>query len=430
MNQLNGGYSSSNTSSTSTGGSVSSSVSFTLANWTTSPYQSTPTAGGSPLMQYQTYSSMIPGASGTAAPAAVGVAYPTLGSGNSSGMISTPSQMGGQNGPGPMCQSPNPPPTQSAMGNSWMSPSTIATWGYDSSKSCAFNPALTPVGKWQSPFGYGSQMNVNGYNGGSVTSFNVWGTGGQGGNNGLAVGSISPNVVDNLQFVDQASLCLETGNGGCNWQGAAAEWTQLQIQNQETVQIASNSAGGTSNCTGNTNCDNGSGIGSGITTYYNSEGQVESQASSGGYQTTGLDLCAPPVLTQQLWEEGCMNDPSLNSENPPANSVGTMPTVSGTYNGSAFATSPGQSTEPQMTFVSPGTPLTCSHGSWSGSPTGYTYKWQQWNPTFASWQAIAGATGPTFTAPGTTGVVVLCTVTATNQWGQASANSYSVETSS
>ena len=422
---VSGGYSSSTTTSTSHGGSVSSSVSYTLANWTTSPYQSTPTTNGSPLVQYSTYSSMIPGAAGTSAPAATAVAYPTLGTGNNAGMVSTPTQFGGQNGPGPICQPSSPAPTASAMGNSWMSPSTIATWGYDSSKSCAFDASLTPLGTWQSPFGYGSQMNVNGYNGGSVTSFNVWGTGGSGGANGLAVGSISPNVVDNLQLVDQASMCKETGNGGCNWQGAAAEWTQLQIQNQQDVQVATNSGVGTTQ-----NATDGTGIGTGITTYYNSEGQVDSQASSGGYQTTGLDLCAPPVLTQQLWDDGCMNDPSLNSENPPANSLGTMPVLSGTYNGTAVTTSPGQSTTPQMTFVSPGSPISCSQGAWSGSPTGYTYKWQQWNPTFSSWQTIGGATSANFITPGAPGAVIMCTVTATNQWGQAAANSYSVETSS
>jgi len=75
-------------------------------------------------------------------------------------------------------------------------------------------------------------------------------------------------------------------------------------------------------------------------------------------------------------------------------------------------------------YVAPGTPVTCSPGTWSGSPT-FAYQWSQWNATVGAWGAIAGATSNTYT-PTTAGSVVLCTVTATNPKGSTQSSPPSV----
>jgi hypothetical protein len=61
-----------------------------------------------------------------------------------------------------------------------------------------------------------------------------------------------------------------------------------------------------------------------------------------------------------------------------------------------------------------GSALTCAPGSWSDSPTGYTYHWNR------NGHAIAGAAGPGYTAtPADGGQTVTCEVTATNAGGAA-----------
>lgn len=374
---ISGGYSSSTSTSTSTGGGVTTSVDYTYSNWTTSPYATVAQAGGqqSPLVQYQTYSNQIPGASGQQAPAAQGVAYPASASGNQSGLISAPAQYGGQNGPGPGCSG---------------------------LQSCAWSPAAAGVSSWPQPFGFGSFQNATGYAGASSTFFTVFG---QGGTGQLAIGSVAPYAVDNLQFADQA---IGTPTYTSTPTGVATAWTQLQILNQQSVQIATTAGGGS-----DTPTYQGTGIGSGITTYYDAQGAPVSNQEAGGYSTTGLDLCAPPVLTQQLWDSGCATNTSLQGTNPPANYSGAPPSI----------TAPGATTSNGNLQVPPGTTLTCNPGTWSGAPTGYAYSWQQWNATFSIWQTISGATGATYTAPTTSGVAIECGVTATNSVGSASAYS-------
>ncbi|MGO9901607.1 MAG: hypothetical protein ACLP0J_18415, partial [Solirubrobacteraceae bacterium] len=93
----------------------------------------------------------------------------------------------------------------------------------------------------------------------------------------------------------------------------------------------------------------------------------------------------------------------LNPTSPaPVNSV--LPVISGTA---------GQ-----------GDTLSTTNGTWSNSPTGYTYKWSDCNSSGANCTSISGATSPSYTV-GTSdvGSTILSSVTASNADGSTSASS-------
>lgn len=72
-----------------------------------------------------------------------------------------------------------------------------------------------------------------------------------------------------------------------------------------------------------------------------------------------------------------------------------------------------------------GQTLTTTNGTWTGSPTGYTYQWQR---NTGSWGNISGATSSTYVVTLTDeGVPVRCVVTATNAGGSTAANSNAIE---
>lgn len=69
--------------------------------------------------------------------------------------------------------------------------------------------------------------------------------------------------------------------------------------------------------------------------------------------------------------------------------------------------------------VTVGQVLTCSSGTWTGSPTGYTYQWRRRVPG-----SIPGATTGTYTlAAADSGYNVECYVTATNAAGNTTTGS-------
>ena len=71
-----------------------------------------------------------------------------------------------------------------------------------------------------------------------------------------------------------------------------------------------------------------------------------------------------------------------------------------------------------------GDTLTTSNGSWSGSPTGYAYAWEDCNTSGASCTSISGATSSSYTlASSDVGDTIRSVVTATNAGGANSANS-------
>jgi hypothetical protein len=71
-----------------------------------------------------------------------------------------------------------------------------------------------------------------------------------------------------------------------------------------------------------------------------------------------------------------------------------------------------------------GSALTTSDGTWSNSPTSYTYQWQDCNTSGAACTNISGATSSTYTLAGSdVGDTLRAVVTATNSGGSASATS-------
>ncbi|HUJ55288.1 MAG TPA: hypothetical protein VLW49_04800 [Gaiellaceae bacterium] len=89
------------------------------------------------------------------------------------------------------------------------------------------------------------------------------------------------------------------------------------------------------------------------------------------------------------------------------------------------STAPGNTSTPTIS----GTPqenetLTASDGTWSGSPTSYTYAWSRCDANGDSCAAISGATAKTYTATSDDiGHTLRVTVTATNADGSTSATS-------
>jgi hypothetical protein len=74
--------------------------------------------------------------------------------------------------------------------------------------------------------------------------------------------------------------------------------------------------------------------------------------------------------------------------------------------------------------VSGGSLLTASPGSWSGSPTGYLYRWRRCDLSGANCLDIGGATGPTYTpTTADVGHTLRVDVTASNRWGSSMASS-------
>ena len=360
-------YGSSTTNGTSTGGgssqgtSINSSVNFTTSNWVTTPVQ------GSAQADYTTYSTTVVGAQGSQASAAYSLPYPAASTSNTGGFISTPSQYGG-NGPGPTC----------ATGT-----------------GCA-PPALSPQ-----PTGSGE--NLTGFQQGSTSFFTLDSSGNQ-----LSVGSITPYVADNFYLFDQ----ITAGSS------LAGSYLELQVLGQSQISVVQPGFGASAATT-----STGASGAEGITTYYNAEGQVVNSASDATYQTTGLDLCAPPVLTPDLWNDGCDSDPDFTG--PPAVYSASAPTIT-----TSSTTSPMQYNQStgQAELASPAPPLTCNPGTWSGNPT-FTYQWQQWNPTLGAWQNISGATQTTYTpsASLTASSYFTCVVTGTNSLGTSSDLAPSVE---
>lgn len=370
MGSITAGGGQSYTTSSSTGGgtdqgtgtSLQSSMSYTLSNWTTSPVQ------GGTQAQYTTYSTTVTGASGSQSSAAYSLPFPATQTGNNAGFIATPSEYGG-NGPAPTCSA---------------------------GVGCA-PPSLNPQ-----PLGSG--MNMTGFSQGSTSLFMLDSSGNQ-----LGTGSVSPMVNDTFYLFDQ----------GTSAGTAVGAYVELQVLGQSLVAVSEPLLGSVPTVTATQSGASGA---SGITTYYNAQGQVVDGASGASYATTGLDLCAPPVLTPALWNAGCQDDPDFSG---PPTVYAQGPVISTASTTNPIITNAGSG---QAEVASPAPALSCSPGSWSGTPT-FSYQWQQWNPTFGAWSAIAGATGSTYTPPASlaTSTYFMCAVTATNSVGSSTTASPSVE---
>jgi hypothetical protein len=380
MGGIGGGYSSSTTTTNSQGGSVQASVGTTYSNWETNPVYGEGPTSSSAQATYTTFSNTIPNASGTAASAASSLQYPAGINGANAGYIPTPSQYGG-NGSAPNC-----------AGN-------LST--------CNAGPTIAA---------WGSGENVANFVQGAVAAFTV----DVNAPNQVAIGSVSPWVSDSFYLVDQwnmsdvasGSVWAGTTNSSFSGFGPGLQaFTQLQVLGQD--QIAAATTVGPPSTLSNPNPPQGASIGAGVTTYYNAQGQVIDESSTATYTTVGLDLCAPPVLTAEMWTAGCDQDPSYTGPNSqPATVAGANPSIT---LGSLLPT--GQAPAVQTVNGEPrqiaqlGATLYCNPGTWSGDPA-FSYAWTVFTNTKV-WAPVPG--GPSTnafkpTAPGT----YLCEVTATN----------------
>ncbi|MEN3341689.1 MAG: lysozyme [Actinomycetota bacterium] len=106
---------------------------------------------------------------------------------------------------------------------------------------------------------------------------------------------------------------------------------------------------------------------------------------------------------------------SATTASPP--SLPVKPAASGTASSPVALTPPELSGAPQV-----GQRLRGTAGTWSGSPTSFAYRWRRCNTAGASCAAIAGATGPGYTAtPGDLRATLSLVVTATGPGGAQSA---------
>src|SRR4029077_11474339 len=100
--------------------------------------------------------------------------------------------------------------------------------------------------------------------------------------------------------------------------------------------------------------------------------------------------------------------------------------VNGTLSSGSRAPSPPSNTALPLVSgtAQQGVKLTTSNGSWSGSPTGYSYAWQDCDSSGSNCVAIGGATSSGYTlTSGDVGDTVRVVVTAVNAGGSASATS-------
>jgi hypothetical protein len=90
-----------------------------------------------------------------------------------------------------------------------------------------------------------------------------------------------------------------------------------------------------------------------------------------------------------------------------------------------YGPAPAPTAIPSVSGVSTvGGALTASAGSWSGSPTGYLYRWRRCGPLGASCVDIVGATGTTYTpTTADVGHTLRVEVMASNQWGSSMTSS-------
>lgn len=400
---LSGGYNSSTAQTKSQGGQYSTSTSFSWANWVTNGTGQQPQDGSPAQALYTSISDNIPGAQGTAAPAAASLNFGQIASSGApaaAAYVASPGPQYGTLNPGPACFPATGP-----------------------------GPCLPQV----SPTAWGSQMNAENFLQGSVSAFNV-----DAGSSQLSLGTVVPYTMDNLFLADQMvnsnspflpiNSCYPGANGTTGCGNAVVPWgitllTQLQIVNMgQTVSAAQAQPNGQSQTIvpGTPVYSPAPDLATSLTTYYNGAGQVLTGAggpSATGvrYTTLGLDLCSPAVLTAELWAAGCNNAPGLAG--PPATAPGAGPTITAAK-GLITTSSKGQAQ------AATGTALTCNKGTWSGSPS-YAYQWKLWNATLQAWGNIAGATQSTYTptAPG----YVLCDVIATNRLGSDTGATPSVQ---
>jgi len=150
----------------------------------------------------------------------------------------------------------------------------------------------------------------------------------------------------------------------------------------------------------------------------------------GGYQyMSGTSMAAPYVsgLAALLFAEGLTNDQVRSRIQTTADNIGVAGIGSGRIDAYRAVTQASQPSPPANTTAPAVTgsavvadTLQASTGTWTGSPTSYTYQWQRCDSSGANCSAIAGATLSSYLLTSTdAGSTIRAQVTASNTAGSA-----------
>ena len=249
--------------------------------------------------------------------------------------------------------------------------------------------------------GWGQGQNLAQLNPASVATFEL-----QGSTSGF-VGTVTPNDEDTFYLVDQVS-------------SGPVESSQAQVLG---VMLSQLGASTTSSCMGA--CTTGASV---TGPKSGSAPTIGSTFTMGGTPVSGggnqlalsdLDLCAPPVVTAQLWQNGCSADTEYTKV-PPQTWAPIPLWQSGV-----------ELVAPYQAII--GKPVTCDSGTWSNA-TSYTYAWYQYvtSQNQNAWEPVTSGVQSgqpnTFVPPsGSTGKSFLCAVTATGKDGSTTVTSGAFE---
>jgi hypothetical protein len=166
--------------------------------------------------------------------------------------------------------------------------------------------------------------------------------------------------------------------------------------------------------------------GTGTGTLTSGDGQIGCGATCSHAYTTGtmvtLSATAAAGSTFAGWTGGGCAGAGACTITLSADTTVTATFATTTTTGPGGASAPASITVPSITGTpSPGKALSCSTGTWSGSPTTFAYQWNR------DGTPIAGATNPTYVVQTLDeGSTLTCTVTASNPTARASATSPTV----
>ena len=262
--------------------------------------------------------------------------------------------------------------------------------------------------------GWGAGQNVTGLTTATVASYSLTPSSqADGVTGGLVPGTVTPRDEDTIYLVNQA-------NPG-----------PLASVQAEVVSVMLSSLGASASVSCSGSCG-------GITATQQASNGVSAVNStftvagtpvpSGGSQLTmsDLDLCAPPVVTAELWTNGCDTDPSYNSV--PPQTWAPIPVCSGTQcsaGGTPLLTAAAPPTGGQYPpYTLPaGSQAVCGPGAWSAAQS-YAYQWFQWAAAKGQNAWVPVTTGVSPSSPNTlmppsnaVGNIYLCQVTATGSGG-------------
>jgi hypothetical protein len=131
-------------------------------------------------------------------------------------------------------------------------------------------------------------------------------------------------------------------------------------------------------------------------TYYAAVRSVDTSGRTGTGPSSTISAWSTPVAF------------TVNNPSPPSNTSSPVVTPSSGVAGTTFS---------------------CTTGSWTGSPTSYSYQWQYFEGGGFGWVAT-NQTGSTFNSTGYGGLSIRCQVTATNAGGSVAATSNSATVTS